>query len=96
MLFRSSTNVEMARSRLLAIWSADNVLSEISIGQQWPDPGQSTFSCPQGRYRFVCRQTVTQLSSPLIRQVEVRVYGYAASADVLADAATVIQNEIRR
>ncbi|MGF6239939.1 MULTISPECIES: type II secretion system minor pseudopilin GspI [Paraburkholderia] len=91
-----STNVEMARSRLLAIWSADNVLSEISIGQQWPDPGQSTFSCPQGRYRFVCRQTVTQLSSPLIRQVEVRVYGYAASADVLADAATVIQNEIRR
>jgi hypothetical protein len=31
-----------------------------------------------------------------MRQVEIRVYGYAASGDVLADAATVIQNETRR
>jgi general secretion pathway protein I len=87
------SNVEAARSRLLALWSADNVLSEITIARGWPEPGRSTFPCPQGIYHFVCRQTVTQLDMPLARQVEVRVYRYAASTDVLADTVTVIQNE---
>lgn len=91
-----STNAETARSRLLSIWSADNVLSELTIAQQWPDVGRSTFACPEGGYRFVCRQTVSALASPLMRQVEVRVFRYASSADVLADSVTVIQNEARR
>jgi general secretion pathway protein I len=90
-----SSNVETARSRLLALWSADNVLSEVTTAQQWPEPGRTTFLCPEGGYRFICRQTVTQSDSSLVREVEVRVFAYAASADVLADAVTVIQNEAR-
>jgi general secretion pathway protein I len=91
-----STNAETTRSRLLAIWSADNVLSELTIAQQWPDVGRITFPCPEGGYAFVCRQTVSALGSPLMRQVEVRVFRYASSADVLADSVTVIQNEAPR
>ncbi|PLZ01752.1 type II secretion system protein GspI [Burkholderia sp. WAC0059] len=88
-----STNVEMARSRLLAAWSADNVLASIVAAGQWPLLGRSTFPCPQGHYLFVCRETVTQLDSALLREVEVRVYGGGATADILADAVTVIENE---
>lgn len=90
-----SSNVETAQSRLLSLWSADNVLGEIAIAQQWPLPGRTTFSCPEGGYRFICRQTVTQLTDPLIRQVEVRVYASASSTGVLADATTVVQNVAR-
>jgi general secretion pathway protein I len=91
-----STNAETARSRLLAIWSADNVLSELTIAQQWPDVGRSSFPCPEGGYRFMCRQTVSAMSSPLMRQVEIRVLSYASGGDALADSVTVIQNEARR
>lgn len=88
-----SSNVEMARSRLLAEWSADNVLASIVVAGQWPLPGRSTFSCPQGHYLFVCRETVTQLDSALLRQVEVRVYPGGVAADALADAVTVIEHD---
>ena len=90
-----SSNVESSRSRLLALWSADNALSEVTISQQWPGTGRTTFLCPEGGYHFICRQTVTQSSNPLVREVEVRVFASAASADILADAVTVVQNEAR-
>src|ERR1700743_2265873 len=79
-----SSNVETSRSRLLALWSADNVLGDVTVSQQWPGTGRTTFPCPGGGYRFICRQTVTQLDSPRVRQIEVRVFASAASADVLA------------
>jgi general secretion pathway protein I len=91
-----SSNVEASRSRLLALWSADNALSEVTISQQWPGTGRTTFSCPEGGYRFICRQTVTQSGNPQVRQIEVRVFSSAASADILADAVTVVQNEALR
>lgn len=87
------TNTEMARSRLLAAWSADNALASIAVSGDWPRPGRSAFSCPQGRYVFVCRQTVTQLSSALLREVEIRVYADGRASNALADAVTVIENE---
>jgi general secretion pathway protein I len=87
------TNVEAARSRLLAAWSADNALASVTVAGQWPLPGRSTFPCPQGLYVFVCRETVTQLDSALLREVEVRVYAGGSATDMLADAVTVIENE---
>jgi general secretion pathway protein I len=91
-----SSNVETSRSRLLALWSADNALGEVTVSQQWPSTGRTAFPCPEGGYRFICRQTVTQLDNPRVRQVEVRVFASAASADILADAVTVVQNEARQ
>lgn len=90
-----AADTDSARGHLLALWSADNALSAIRIAAAWPPPGRTTFACPQGRYAFVCRQTVTTLGSPLVRQVTVSVYASAASANVLAEVVTVIQNEAR-
>lgn len=88
-----ATNTDAARSRLLAQWSADNALAAVRISRIWPDPGQTVFACPQGQYRFICRQNVTGLSDPLLRQVSVTVYPSPASRIVLAEVVTVIQNE---
>lgn len=90
-----ASDTDSARGHLLALWSADNALSAIRIAAAWPPPGRTTFACPQGRYAFVCRQTVTTLGSPLVRQVTVSVYASAASANVLAEVVTVVQNEAR-
>ncbi len=91
-----ASDTDMARMRLLALWSADNALGEIRIASTWPSVGTNTFACPQGRYRFVCRQSVAALPSPLVRRVTVSVYPSASSRNVLAEVVTVIQNEARR
>ncbi|MGF6304888.1 MULTISPECIES: type II secretion system minor pseudopilin GspI [Paraburkholderia] len=91
-----ASDTDSARAHLLALWSADNALSAIRISAAWPEVGQSTFVCPQGQYRFVCRQTVAASGSPLVRQVTVSVYPSAGSRAVLAEVVTVVQNEARR
>jgi general secretion pathway protein I len=90
-----ASDTDSARARLLALWSADNALSELRVSAVWPEVGQRTFACPQGQYRFVCRQRVTALTSPLVRQVSVSVYASVASRAVLAEVVTVVQNEAR-
>jgi len=90
-----ASDTDMARMRLLALWSADNVLGEIRIASTWPPVGARTFDCPQGRYRFVCRQSVAALPSPLVRRVTVSVFASAASRNVLAEVVTVVQDEAR-
>lgn len=91
-----AADTDSARAHLLALWSADNALSELRITSAWPEPGQKTFACPQGAYRFVCRQVVTVMPSPIVRQVTVSVYPSVASRGVLAEVVTVVQNEARR
>ncbi|KVP21397.1 type II secretion system minor pseudopilin GspI [Burkholderia ubonensis] len=91
-----ASDTDTARMRLLALWSADNALGAIRIAASWPPVGASTFACPQGPYRFVCRQSVTALPSQLVRQVTVSVHASASSRTVLAEVVTVVQDEARR
>ncbi|KVW67741.1 type II secretion system minor pseudopilin GspI [Burkholderia ubonensis] len=91
-----ASDTDTARMRLLALWSADNALGAIRIAASWPPVGASTFACPQGPYRFVCRQSVTALPSPLVRQVTVSVHASASSRTVLVEVVTVVQDEARR
>ncbi|KWK74796.1 type II secretion system minor pseudopilin GspI [Burkholderia ubonensis] len=91
-----ASDTDTARMRLLALWSADNALGAIRIAASWPPVGASTFACPQGPYRFVCRQSVTALPSPLVWQVTVSVHASASSRTVLAEVVTVVQDEARR
>lgn len=90
-----STNTEAARARMLALWSADNALSELLISQQWPNAGRRVFACPQGGQLFVCRETVAQSETPSIRTVTVAVYRDASSDAELAAMATALQHESR-
>jgi general secretion pathway protein I len=90
-----ASNTEDARERMLAVWSADDALSTLRVTQAWPDPGHTVFPCPQGQYRFVCRQTVTSLDSPVLREISVSVFSPAARGAVLAEVVSVVQNEKR-
>ncbi|MBF5014779.1 type II secretion system minor pseudopilin GspI [Burkholderia pseudomultivorans] len=90
-----ANDTDAARMRLLALWSADNALGAIRIASTWPPVGSDTFACPQGVYRFVCRQSVKALSSPLVREVTVSVYASASSRMLLAQMTTVVQDEAR-
>ncbi|WP_323120563.1 type II secretion system minor pseudopilin GspI [Burkholderia alba] len=90
-----AADTDTARARLLALWSADNALSAIRIASIWPDVGQRSFDCPQGPYHFFCRQTVSALGNPLMRQVKVSVYLSPGSRTVLAAVVTVVQDEAR-
>jgi general secretion pathway protein I len=91
-----AADTDSARQHLLALWSADNALGAVRISSLWPPTGQTTFACPQGPYRFVCRQVVSAMESPLVRQVKVSVYPSASSRIVLAEVVTVVQDEARR
>ncbi|MDS0794560.1 type II secretion system minor pseudopilin GspI [Burkholderia pseudomultivorans] len=90
-----ASDTDAARMRLLALWSADNALGAIRIASTSPPVGSDTFACPQGVYRFVCRQSVKALSSPLVREVTVSVYASASSRTLLAQMTTVVQDEAR-
>ena len=57
-----ASDTDMARMRLLALWSADNALGEIRIAST--AVRRHPHVClPAGRYRFVCRQSVAALPS---------------------------------
>jgi general secretion pathway protein I len=90
-----ASDTDTARMRLLALWSADNALGTLRIGAVWPPVGHSTFACPQGPYPFVCRQTVSPMSAPRLRQVSVSVYQGTGGRTALAVVVSVIQNEAR-
>ena len=90
-----STNTEAARTRMLALWSADNALSDLLVTGQWPDVGRRVFSCPQGGQAFICRETVAASQTPSVRAVTVAVYRDASSDAELAAMATAIHHETR-
>ena len=83
------------RARLLAGWSADNVLAQATLARVWPDLGSSSFDCPQGNLMLVCTRTVSATPNPLFRRVEVVVRDPARSGN-LAQLVTVVPNETVR
>jgi general secretion pathway protein I len=81
--------------RLLAGWSADNVLTQLHLAHAWPDIGEQSFDCSQANLRLTCTQTVSATPNPVFRRVEVavRMPGRAGS---LAQLVTVLGNETTR
>lgn len=67
-------NNEQMRSRLLAVWSAENQMALIRLEQRWPDVGLTRFDCPQAALALNCRQRVTQMPYREIRAVELEVF----------------------
>ena len=68
-----ASDTDMARMRLLALWSADNALGEIRIVSTRRPSAPTRLPDSQGRYRFVCRQSVAALPELLVRRVTVSV-----------------------
>lgn len=81
--------------RLLAGWSADNTLAQLSLTHSWPDLGTSRFDCSQGNLRLTCSQNVTATPNPVFRRVEISVTTPGRSGN-LAQLVTVLANETNR
>ena len=90
-----ATNSSRLHERMLAGWSADNVLTVMTLQRQWPDIGTTVTACPQADLDLRCTVTVRATPNPLFRQIEVSVRRANAS-DTLANITTVIPNETRR
>ncbi|CAD6548965.1 hypothetical protein LMG27952_04812 [Paraburkholderia hiiakae] len=81
--------------RLLAGWSADNMLAQLRLVHAWPDLGESSFDCSQGNLRLTCTQHVAATPNPVFRRVEVSVTMPGRSGN-LAQLVTVLANETNR
>ena len=66
-------NSESLRASMMATWSAENRLTQIRLGSEFPDVGERTFECPQGDLKLVCHEQVMATPNPLFRRVEVGV-----------------------
>jgi len=81
--------------RLLAGWSADNVLAQLRLVHAWPEVGERSFDCSQGNLRLTCTQHVAGTPNPVFRRVEVSVMTPGRSGN-LAQLVTVLANETNR
>lgn len=88
-------NATRLHERMLAGWSADNVLATMTLEHQWPELGTTVVACAQGDLDLNCSISVRSTPNPLFRQVEVSVRR-SHSDEALADITTVIPNETRR
>ena len=62
------------RSTMMANWSAENRLAQVRLSHEWPELGERSFPCPQGRANFVCEEHVLTTPNPSFRRVEVYVF----------------------
>ncbi|MBY4898992.1 type II secretion system minor pseudopilin GspI [Cupriavidus sp. AU9028] len=84
------------QQRMLAGWTADNLLVQLRLARQWPDPGTRGVPCAQGGIVFYCEQSVSPTPNPAFRRVEIAVYPSATDRSVrLAWLVTVVPNETR-
>ena len=64
-----------ARTKLLAVLSAENRIQELRLAGPPLTVGLSNQDCNQGGLHFVCEQTVEPTPNPFFRRVQVRVLG---------------------
>jgi general secretion pathway protein I len=66
-------NSDGLRASMMATWSAENRLTQIRLGSEFPDIGERDFDCPQSDLQLVCHEKVMSTPNPLFRRVEVGV-----------------------
>ena len=49
-------NNNSLRASMMATWSAENRLTQIRLGEEFPETGKRSFDCPQGELRLVCEE----------------------------------------
>jgi general secretion pathway protein I len=66
-------NSEDLRGSMMATWSAENKLTQIRLGAEFPDVGETDFPCPQADLQLVCHETVFATPNPFFRRIEISV-----------------------
>jgi general secretion pathway protein I len=69
-LTQNSTDLRVA---MMATWSAENRLTQIRLGREWPPLGKRSFACPQGELSLRCEEEILATPNPAFRRVEVAV-----------------------
>lgn len=80
------------KATMMANWSAENRLSQIRLGHEWPQIGERTFPCPQGDLDFICEEHVLTTPNPSFRRVEVLVFESSNLQRRLAKLTQVVPN----
>jgi general secretion pathway protein I len=74
----------------LAVFSADNRLTELRLQGNPPAVGVQTYACPQAGYAFECEQRVTNTPNTFFVRVEVSVFDNSTRGQELVLLATVM------
>ncbi|WP_211462482.1 type II secretion system minor pseudopilin GspI [Collimonas silvisoli] len=80
------------RAAMMATWSAENRLTQIRLGHEWPAIGSRSFACPQGDLPLHCEEKVAGTPNPYFRRVEVAVFASANSERRIVNLSQVVPN----
>ncbi|PUA20837.1 type II secretion system protein GspI [Glaciimonas sp. PCH181] len=80
------------RAVMMATWSAENRLTEIRLGQEWPAIGNRSFNCPQGERQLLCQEQVFGTPNPYFRRVEVAVFDAANQQQRIVKLTQIVPN----
>lgn len=70
-------NSDGLRTAMMATWSAENRLVQLSLSKTFPPIGKQSYDCPQGDLQLVCEEEVLPSPNPRFRRVEVSVFELA-------------------
>jgi len=62
-----------SRTRLIAMWLAQNVVAERTARGDWPDPGRQAQNAELAGHTFLLREVVKTTPNPRFRRLEVTV-----------------------
>ncbi|KAF3996616.1 type II secretion system minor pseudopilin GspI [Glaciimonas immobilis] len=77
---------------MMASWSAENRLTQIRLGQEWPPIGNRSFNCAQGELQLICEEHVLGTPNPYFRRVEVSVFDANSQQSRIVKLTQVIPN----
>ncbi|MEB0010540.1 type II secretion system minor pseudopilin GspI [Glaciimonas sp. Gout2] len=80
------------RAAMMATWSAENKMTQLRLGHEWPSIGDSTFNCAQGAWQLLCKQHVSGTPNPYFRRVEVSVFDAADQERRIVNLTQVVPN----
>ncbi len=68
-----TSNAERLNSVMAAQWCAENQLSDLRLGKQFPGTGETIFSCEQLDQRYIGRQIVIATPNPNFQRVDAQI-----------------------
>jgi len=83
----SSVTTDQAQAikyKLLAQWSAENLLADQTARKRWPAPGVQTGGSMQAGVALDWEQTVSATPNPAFRRIEIKIYSRQDHAYALA------------
>ena len=70
----TTDQAQAVKYKLLAQWSADNLLAEQIARKRWPAPGVQTGTSVQAGVELDWEQTVSATPNPAFRRIEIKIY----------------------